>query len=233
MLKPAQAAASGRNGKRLGGLRRGAAAHSLQCASGDRAMWKRLVFLILVLAWGYHWWSHREFERAPGVLAAEAPQQVGVAGISQRIHAGATITPLATFDLQARVLGVKRYRFDQAASLAPYDLALGWGRMSDSEVLAGIDISQSARFYFWTARRLPIPRAEIVASSANMHIIPANDAVRAELDRLRVGHLVRLRGYLVMAERREQGVWLSSMTRTDSGNGACELVLAESIAVLE
>jgi hypothetical protein len=66
-----------------------------------------------------------------------------------------------------------------------------------------------------------------------MHIIPANDAVRADLGRLRVGHLVHLRGFLVMAERRDKGVWLSSMTRTDSGNGACELVLAEHIDILD
>jgi hypothetical protein len=196
-------------------------------------MWKRLAIVVLVLAWGYHWWSHREYEREPGVLAPESPAQVGVAGISQRFVGSAKITPLATFDLRARVLGVKRYRFDDAASLAPYDLALGWGRMSDSEVLAEIDISQSARFYFWSARRLPIPREEIVASSANMHIIPANDAVRGELGSLRVGHVVRLRGFLVMAESSDKGVWLSSMTRTDSGNGACELVWAERIEILE
>jgi len=196
-------------------------------------MWKRLAVLILVAAWGYHWWSHREFSREPGVLVLEPPQQASVAGISQRYAGGAKITPLATFDLRARVLGVKRYRFDDAAPLAPYDLALGWGRMSDSEVLAAIDINQSGRFYFWSARRLPIPREEIVASSANMHIIPANDAVRADLGRLRVGHVVRLRGFLVMAERREKGVWLSSMSRTDSGNGACELVWAEHVDIVE
>ena len=196
-------------------------------------MWKRLAVLILVAAWSYHSWSHRELERAPGVLAAEPPQQARLAGINQRFQGGAKITPLATFDLQARVLGIKRYRFDAAAPLAPYDLALGWGRMSDSEVLAEIDISQSGRFYFWHAQRLPIPRDEIVASSANMHIIPANDAVRGDLARLRVGHVIHLRGFLVMAERSDRGVWLSSMTRTDSGNGACELVMAERIDVVE
>jgi len=192
-------------------------------------MWKRLVFVLLVATWGYHWWAHREIERPPGQLAPALPAQTGVHGIRQHFQGGAKITPLARFDLQARVLGVKRYRFDQAAALAPYDLALGWGPMSDSAVLAAIDIDQSNRFYYWRAADLPIPRDQIAANSANMHIIPGNDAVRAALGRLRVGHLVTLRGFLVMAERPDRGVWLSSMTRTDFGNGACELVWVEAI----
>lgn len=192
-------------------------------------MWKRLVFVLLVAAWAFYWWSHRELEQPPGVLAPEAPRQESVAGIHQYLQAGAKITPLASFDLTARVLGVKHYRFDDAASLAPYDLALGWGRMSDSAVLAEVKITQNARFSFWNAKSMPIPREEIVSSCSNMHIIPANDAVRAELSGLRVGHLIHLRGYLVMAERPDHAVWLSSMSRTDAGDGACELIWTESI----
>ena len=57
----------------------------------------------------------------------------------------------------------------------PEDLALGWGRMSDSDVLAKIDITQSGRFYYWHVDDFPIPRREIETSSANMHMIPSDD----------------------------------------------------------
>ena len=38
---------------------------------------------------------------------------------------------------------------DRESDLAPVDLALGWGRMSDEAILKDIQISQSGRFYFW------------------------------------------------------------------------------------
>lgn len=193
-------------------------------------MWKRLSIVVLILFWALNWWGQRSIAHGPGVLAPEAPVQVPVKGLGPFEHAGTTITPLAHFDLTARVLHAKRYRFDDEAALAPYDLALGWGRMSDSEVLDRIEISQSNRFYFWRTDRLPIPREEIVSSSANMHIIPADAAVMAKLRGLRRGHLVSLRGHLVMASS-GRGVWLSSMTRGDSGNGACELFWVESLVV--
>lgn len=194
-------------------------------------MWKRLSIVVLVLLWGLIWWGNRSIARDPGVLAPQAPTQVPVRGLRPFEHAGATITPLAHFDLTARVLHAKRYRFDRESKLAPWDLALGWGRMSDSSVLERMKITQSGRFFFWQTDQYPIPRNEIVASSANMHIIPANEAVTMRLRGVRRGHVVSLRGYLVMAKDADGGVWLSSMTRSDSGNGACELFYVEEIEV--
>src|SRR6185437_4176759 len=78
----------------------------------------------------------------------------------------------------------ERYRFDAGAALVPEDFALGWGRMSDSAVLQQIDITQSARFYYWSVRQFPIPRREIETHSANMHLIPADAGVRRALAHL-------------------------------------------------
>ncbi len=191
-------------------------------------MWKQLSIVVLILFGAFHWWGHRSIAQAPGVLAPEAPVQAPARGLEPFVHGGTTITPLAHFDIKARVLQAKRYRFDDEAILAPYDLALGWGRMSDSSVLDRIDISQSNRFYFWRTKQYPIPREEIIASSANMHIIPADELVMAKLRNVRRGHVLSLRGYLVMSKN-DQKIWISSMTRADSGNGACELFFVESI----
>ncbi len=193
-------------------------------------MWKHLSIVVLVLFGVFHWWGHRSIVQAPGVLAPEAPVQAPARGLRPFVHAGSTITPLAHFEITARVLHAKRYRFDDQSTLAPFDLAMGWGRMSDSAVLDRIDISQSNRFYFWRTKQYPIPREEIIGSSANMHIIPADEAVMAKLRTVRRGHLLSLRGYLVMSKG-EQGIWISSMTRSDSGNGACELFWVESIEI--
>jgi hypothetical protein len=71
------------------------------------------------------------------------------------------LRPLAHFSLTARVLSCDDYRCDAESDLSPTDLALGWGRMSDSTVLRDIDISQSGRCCYWQTRAFPIPRREI------------------------------------------------------------------------
>ena len=86
----------------------------------------------------------------PGVLAPAEPRQVDIMPRTWE-RQGTRFTALAHFDVYARVLSTNHYLFDGQADLSPVDLALGWGRMSDSEVLAGLKVSQSNRFYFWRA----------------------------------------------------------------------------------
>lgn len=193
--------------------------------------WRRLAFILLI-AWGaYHHWQQRAEQHGPGVIAADSPQQQRIAHATSFLLNNYTITPLAEFSLQARVLSTQRYQLDRAAQLAPVDLALGWGRMSDETVLSKINISQSGRFYFWRVEQFPIPREEIESHSANMHMVPADDTIARQLSAIRVGQRVRIQGQLIEAKGVDGWTWRSSLTRTDTGNGACELVLVKSLAV--
>jgi len=141
------------------------------------------------------------------------------------------LTTRAHFSMTARVLAREDYEFDDLASIVPTDLAMGWGRMSDTSVLNGIEISQSGRFYYWHVEQFPIPEGEIVASSANMHMIPADDGVKRALARVRPGQVVHVEGFLVDINRNDGRWWHTSLTRTDSGAGACEIIYVESISV--
>jgi hypothetical protein len=193
--------------------------------------WRRLAFILLI-AWGaYHHWEQRAEQHGPGVIAANSPQQQTISHPSSFLLNNYTITPLADFSLQARVLSTQRYQLDRAAQLAPVDLALGWGRMSDETVLSQISISQSGRFYFWRVEQFPIPREEIQSHSANMHMVPADDTIAQQLKSIRVGQRVNIQGQLIEAKGADGWTWRSSLTRTDTGNGACELVLVKSLTV--
>ena len=192
--------------------------------------WTKTVFIALILFGAFNWWSGREVARPPGVSAAELPQQMSSGSGRKFTRNGYQLTSLASFEISARVLGVEHYRLDREAQLAPVDLALGWGRMSDSEVLKNISISQSGRFYFWRTDDFPIPRREIETFSANMHMIPADDRVEAALKAVRKGQVVVVRGYLVEARAADGWAWRSSTTREDTGAGACELIWVESIS---
>lgn len=192
---------------------------------------KRLLVLLLVLAL-IGWWLSPPAgrSRAPGVLAPEAPVQVDLHDAAVLEHEGFRLTPLAKFSINARVLSREDYRFDAESALSPMDLALGWGRMSDTAVLERLDIRQSVRFYSYRwADMPPLPPAEIVESSANMHMVPANSAVARQLEKVRKGDVVQLEGFLIEARRNDGWYWRSSLTRKDSGAGACELLYVTSV----
>jgi hypothetical protein len=183
---------------------------------------------LLVLWGGTNAWRHRTLTPPPGILAPDAPAQVDLGDGARLQRDDITLTTRAHFALTARVLSRERYH-DAGARLAPIDLALGWGRMSDSSVLSQVDIRQSSRFYWWHVDSFPIPRREIETHSANMHLIPADQDVRDAMEAVRPGQLIHLEGFLVDARRTDGWQWHTSMTREDTGNGACELVYVESL----
>ena len=192
-----------------------------------------IVALLLVGRGALQHWRHREMTQPPGVLAPDAPHQVNLDDGAILRRGDISLATRAYFELTARVLSREDYAWDAEAKLAPEDLALGWGRMSDSAVLAQIDISQSGRFYYWRTQTWPIPRNEIERSSANMHMIPADAGVRGALKRVRKGQLVHIEGFLVDASGPNGWRWKTSMTRHDTGAGACELVYVESVQVVD
>lgn len=190
-----------------------------------------LIALALLVLWGgISWWHGRPLTPGPGELAPDAPQQVNLDHGAQLQRGDVTLTTRAHFDITARVLSRKDYNWGADARLIPEDLALGWGRMSDSAVLADIQISQSDRYYYWHATRFPIPRREIETSSANMHMIPADAGVKDALERVRPGEVLHIEGFLVDARRADGWHWDTSMTRDDTGGGACELIYVESLS---
>ena len=180
-----------------------------------------------------HFVFARPIARGPGVVAAREPvQQLMARDAPVFAKDGFRVAALAAFELEARVLRSKSYCCGGPDRLAPVDVAFGWGRMSDEAVLERIDVSQSGRFYYWRYEgAAPIPHREIELSSANMHLIPATKAIEKRLKKLRPGNVVVLKGYLVDVEGEGGFRWKSSLTREDTGSGACELIWVEEVEV--
>ncbi len=192
--------------------------------------WAVLATALLFAGW--LWFGESSaIDHPPGVLVAHEPFQDGVSRIPRLVKKGYAIEPLARFSLEARVLRAERYWFDRGADLAPVDLALGWGAMSDTAVLEKLKISQGVRFYRWQPAEdaLPIPRHLIETHSANMHMVPADDSIARVLKDARRGSIVKISGYLIEASAPDGFRWRSSLTRDDTGNGACELIWVERV----
>ena len=174
-----------------------------------------VVALVLFVAWRLY--SQRDIHPGSGVLAAADPEQHAIDAAAIR-RGDFTLRPRAGFSATVRILRRENYALDWIAPLVPTDFAVGWGAMSDSAVLDGIEISQANRFYFWHTRTWPVSRRVIERHSANWHVI--------------AGSVVELEGELVDIEGREAGM-ATSLTRNDTGPGACEILLASFARVLK
>lgn len=141
------------------------------------------------------------------------------------------ITPLAEYDITAKILSIESYSSDRESELSPIDFALGWGRMSDEAVLEKLSIRQSRRWYYWRTKQFPIPKKEIEQSSCNVHIIPANEDIEDQLDDIIKGQIVNLKGFLVYVEGEGNYKWRSSLSREDKGNHACEVFYVNEIVL--
>lgn len=163
---------------------------------------------------------------APVQKALDTPRVVSVNGYNLTLSHG--------FGVRALVLSSKRYFADREADLSPVDLALGWGAMSNPNPLSLIKISQSNRFYYYRYNQAPpIAQSEIIRSSSNMHMIPADDRVKDILLSVDRGDIVEISGYLVQASDPTDGWrWRSSISRSDTGDGACELVYVVDVRVV-
>jgi hypothetical protein len=191
-----------------------------------------LIFASLV-AWGaYEAWPKWPVRTPLGVLAPEDPVQTLIPERALGEIAGYQLNAVAEYALTARVLGTRRYAHDRGSKLVPVDVAAGWGPMSDRTVLEQLKISQAFRFFFFEWRGTPpIPKQEIIAHASNMHIIPANRQVAAAVSRLHPGEVVTMQGELVNACSHGE-TWNTSLSREDTGAGACELFYVESLVLV-
>jgi hypothetical protein len=204
-------------------------------------MWRHPILSSLLaayVAWGgWSWLQNRPVDPPDGVLAPDEPVQddvpLGEAASGETVRiAGWTLRTRAHYHITARVLGVERYHIDTLAKLVPEDLALGWGPMSDNRTLRTFDTSQSNRFFYWRPKGpMTLPRETVIAHSANTHVIPADSRVARRLAHLRRGEVVSLSGDLVDGVRDDGASIKTSLVRTDTGPGACEVMLVRQIEI--
>lgn len=188
------------------------------------------ILLLLAASYALHRLFCGDVRPPDGVLAPSPPLQGEAPEERRWTLADHELTALASYEIEARVLGTERYRYDRGAALSPVDFAVGWGPMSANAVLDTLTISQYGRFFFYRTAEAPlIEFSEMGRHAANMHLIPADDTVRRALFAVRTGQVVTLRGWLVAAQGADGFRWRSSLTRNDTGGGSCELMLVEGV----
>ena len=142
----------------------------------------------------------------------------------------ATFEALARYRVAARVLARERYWTGWSSDLAPVDLALGWGELSDPAIDEYVDWYQGMRWYFWKwSKTSTLSNGDISRQSANTHIVPATHNLKRALLAVDEGDVIQLRGYLVTIKGAKGERWKSSLSRNDTAGGSCELLYATEL----
>ncbi len=146
----------------------------------------------------------------------------------------------ASYKIKALAVSTKKYSGTSVADrLAPKDVALAWGNVAENNEKVDFNWSQDGRWYRWyvsDAGQLSaagLSESEVNKHSANNHLIAADAAVKSEIGKIRKGDIVEITGYLInlsaVNPEGETYNWNSSVSRTDSGDGACELIYVTGV----
>lgn len=202
----------------------------------------KLALVAAVLVWAAAWHQTRQLPARDAILPEllreplQQPIQAPEFGFEYR-GADYVVRPVARYEFHGLVVthndtkGLGDLTHDEN-SVDTKDLCLIWGANLEGDDYRRITFESTPTWCHWSWRGDDI--AFDPHAIANNHLVTDSEALRAALDRVHVGDQVRFKGYLVnYADRRHPGAWRnSSVTRTDSGGGACEVVFFEELDVL-
>jgi hypothetical protein len=148
-----------------------------------------------------------------------------------------TIQPVFRYTIVGKIVGKDEYSLVPTDVLAPMDLAIANGEIISPELFRYFTFEKIPRHYRY---RYSFPQGVRQLSQeyinehiSNNHLIFSNESVYAQAKTAATGDFVVISGYLVTVSGTSgagrtfsQG---TSTTRTDQGEGACEVVYVESL----
>jgi hypothetical protein len=173
-------------------------------------------------------WSMRPIRWEDTRVLKGEPIQILTPESESWSHKGAKIIPLATYDISARVVAIEHYSTDSSSFLSPIDFSVAWGPVSKQKVMDTYHFSISDRFLSCYPDG-KYDYDDLAKYIANMHLIPGNGQIEKELNAVKIGQGIQLKGHLVEARKGEDWFWKSSLSRLDSGNGACEVMWVDEV----
>ena len=202
----------------------------------------QVALVIALLVWGWAWQQTRSLPPREAILPEllEEPRQRSTDraafGFEYRGLAY-EVKPVAGYDLHGLVVshndiqGIADIYHDED-SVDTKDLCVVWGANLQGDDYRKARYESTPHFCFvsWGEG----VRFDLAAMS-NSHLVTDRDDLRAALARVHIGDQVRFSGMLVnYRDMRHPEYWRNTSTsRTDQGNGACEVVFFEELEVLK
>lgn len=150
-----------------------------------------------------------------------------------------TLTSDTVYSVSAKVQSITAYD-DSMGDAIPYDLLLAWGSLAEGDVDGKLSWMQSDRrgtvSGSLSATGADVDADYVISHVSNSHVLPANQNIAVALDTIKTGDIVRIDGRLVdvkLVDGNQVYNVESSKSRTDQGDGACEIILVERIKINE
>ncbi len=174
-----------------------------------------------------------------------SPDQVPATGGNKTENKGVerVVTYLSKYDTSGRVVETYTYmKFMNDNVLRPVDIGMSWGDMAKQEnhekinysMIGDRSIRVMIRDQYWLSSVGGIDQVNM--EIANVHVIPANSDIEKKVKKVVIGDYIKLEGYLAdvtYTTKKEKIHYHSSLSRSDSGNGACETMYVTDIKWLE
>ncbi|MBJ9985947.1 hypothetical protein IAE19_10925 [Acinetobacter sp. S40] len=177
---------------------------------------RKWLYFVLIIAVGWGVWINW-IKPTPNVENFSSNSQ---------IH----IQELQPYEGTFRILSREDYHTGREAQFSPTDIAVGWGEMANPSIYKQIDISQANRWYHWRITSVPpISLSEINKHSANMHLVPATPEIAKQIQQIKKDDLIFFKGTLIEIQSSDGWRWRSSLSREDTGDGACELMRVDQM----
>jgi len=188
------------------------------------------LIIILVVSWLYFYHIGSAPSVGNGELVQAIPFETDTETASFELN-GFTVTPQKQYEVEGRVVAASKYYLDGLATLAPMDIVLGWGPMSDEHIFEGLDVSIGKRHYEWSENTGRLSREEVSANSNIFHVIPKASTVAKLIEEVRIGDILALQGYVVTVKN-SSGEWESKKSLLDKESGAGKLFYIEHIEII-
>ena len=187
----------------------------------------------------------KEYDFSYDIYNLPAPIQSRTTGDVTKNVMGTTvnISFVADYSIFGRVVDTVNYwPLSINDSLSPKDVALAWGSLADDNVLDCFYwASTNNRFTHYLTkdnrwRNYFSSLNEVDVLYSNNHLIPADDNIKSKISAIKNGDYIKMDGYLVNVFYNTKNMhytWNSSVTRTDTGDGACEVFYVTNITWLK
>lgn len=172
---------------------------------------------------------YRGYIAEPQQTMLTSPIQTKITGSKGDVQ----LTLLAQYSIEGVVKSKELYLLDYPSQISKFDFALAWGDLNKENVDENINYSQSGRWYCYRyTDDNPVSQDYIAKHSANVHLIHRDGEILRKIALAPGGSHVRIKGFLVNVDFGE-GSWETSLSRSDTGNGACEIMYVTSFEIVD
>ena len=174
------------------------------------------------------------------------PRQVRTSGNINKVinDWNVEINYVAEYKVTGRVVDVQDYYGnDLQNKLSPKDVGLTWGELAKEKNHSKLTWSSLGnRFLSWRSSDSEWIKEvggvnEITKCYSNNHLIPSDDKNKKLINKINHGDIIRIEGYLVnIYSKKSDGsyfYWNTSTSRSDSGDGACEVIYVTNVVWLQ